>query len=605
MLFYSPVAFRADPCKCDANRGYSALHHAAAGGHLACVVFLVEFGVNVWTLNNAFRTALDVAATAAAAAGGGERIELVDYLDRVADERSAKDARGAAKQQATAVKDTERRLRKVRRREAAAQRKADVELARRKSTESLHRRSRKQPVPRRYSARPPVSPSFMNDELRREDGSGGGGGGVDSDRRCRRLDEGQVAKILNDLPEESTSSWTSENLRAAARNLLGRSAPTTTKSASSKAVTVLGMVEDVWRVPWPPSETVDTVGRVGMKSSVAVRPPAGRTARCEGTATAGERRYDVSDESRDVGDVRRDDLDDGTAMRRSAVRVVRNETLFVERGSDRPVDLALDGGGPSVGHPASNSDSGCGSYDSDQQEPNNANHGLFKGPGFGTMAFLHYQSMPVHQRRRQLYHDDHLRQYRGDQSTSGYDEDGYDNWCRSRFDGTPNDDDVDDVKFDAPSPSSSLRAAPLRRRCQQMQPTMFHDRVPSSRPASSPAAAPWMTTDVDEFLAAHDLLEYRDEFRRERVDTVAALTLLTDEDIRDQVGLPLGPRRILTDALDRLTLRHRRGVSTDGQGEDVRAWPSTVDRQGPLRRPPSSSVAVTSHEARALLSTRL
>lgn len=49
-----------DPDRCD-HFGSTALHCAAANGHINCVSFLVSFGVNLWALDNDFHTATDVA----------------------------------------------------------------------------------------------------------------------------------------------------------------------------------------------------------------------------------------------------------------------------------------------------------------------------------------------------------------------------------------------------------------------------------------------------------------------------------------------------------------------------------------------------------------
>lgn len=42
--------------------GLNALHLAAGRNHLNCVSFLVNFGVNMWALDNELRTAKDIAA---------------------------------------------------------------------------------------------------------------------------------------------------------------------------------------------------------------------------------------------------------------------------------------------------------------------------------------------------------------------------------------------------------------------------------------------------------------------------------------------------------------------------------------------------------------
>ena len=67
--------YSGDPDKCD-NYGNTALHCAAAKGHLNCVSFLVSFGANLWALDNDFHTCKDLAAIRG-------RDEILRYLDTV------------------------------------------------------------------------------------------------------------------------------------------------------------------------------------------------------------------------------------------------------------------------------------------------------------------------------------------------------------------------------------------------------------------------------------------------------------------------------------------------------------------------------------------
>lgn len=54
--------------------GYSALHHAVRNGHINCVSFLVNFGANVWVMDNDFHMPLDIAALE-------NREDIVKFLD--------------------------------------------------------------------------------------------------------------------------------------------------------------------------------------------------------------------------------------------------------------------------------------------------------------------------------------------------------------------------------------------------------------------------------------------------------------------------------------------------------------------------------------------
>ena len=72
---YHLICFRGDPDKCDFF-GNTALHHAAINGYMPCVTFLVNFGANVWLLDNDMQTALDHAAMR-------QHDDIVAYLDSV------------------------------------------------------------------------------------------------------------------------------------------------------------------------------------------------------------------------------------------------------------------------------------------------------------------------------------------------------------------------------------------------------------------------------------------------------------------------------------------------------------------------------------------
>ncbi|OTF69720.1 Ankyrin repeat and SAM domain-containing protein, partial [Euroglyphus maynei] len=70
-----------DPEKCD-NFGNTALHWAAQNGHIECVSFLISFGVNLWSLDNDYHTAKEIAAL-------NNRDEIVQLIDHVIAQQSA------------------------------------------------------------------------------------------------------------------------------------------------------------------------------------------------------------------------------------------------------------------------------------------------------------------------------------------------------------------------------------------------------------------------------------------------------------------------------------------------------------------------------------
>ena len=78
-----------DPDKCDIW-GNTPLHRAACNGHIHCISFLVNFGANIFALDNELRTALDVAASR-------DRHECVRLLDRAATEQNVANPRKVSK----------------------------------------------------------------------------------------------------------------------------------------------------------------------------------------------------------------------------------------------------------------------------------------------------------------------------------------------------------------------------------------------------------------------------------------------------------------------------------------------------------------------------
>lgn len=95
------------PEKCSALDGSTALHLAACRNHLNCVSFLVNFGVNVWLLDDNLHTAKDVATMHNAA-------EVLDFLDAVIARQSAVNTKAVQKAKQKASQLLEKRQRGLR-----------------------------------------------------------------------------------------------------------------------------------------------------------------------------------------------------------------------------------------------------------------------------------------------------------------------------------------------------------------------------------------------------------------------------------------------------------------------------------------------------------
>ncbi|KAG7165744.1 Usher syndrome type-1G protein-like [Homarus americanus] len=90
-----------EPDKCD-HYGNTALHCSSARGHMSCVSFLVNFGANIWALDNEFHTAKELAAM-------NNKDEILRYLDTVSAKQSMSDPKQVKKLQDKAQKDADKR----------------------------------------------------------------------------------------------------------------------------------------------------------------------------------------------------------------------------------------------------------------------------------------------------------------------------------------------------------------------------------------------------------------------------------------------------------------------------------------------------------------
>ncbi|TDH02876.1 hypothetical protein EPR50_G00157310 [Perca flavescens] len=91
----------------DPNRsdiwGNTPLHHAAANGHMHILSFLVNFGANLFALDNEYHTAMDVAASR-------DRMDCVRFLDAAASQQTNQNPKKVANLKKEAVKEAEKRV---------------------------------------------------------------------------------------------------------------------------------------------------------------------------------------------------------------------------------------------------------------------------------------------------------------------------------------------------------------------------------------------------------------------------------------------------------------------------------------------------------------
>ena len=93
------IYYRGKPEEHD-NYGNTALHLAAAKGHLNCVTFLINFGVNIWELDIDLHSAKDLAAI-------NNREDILKYLDSITAQQEATDPKLAKSLQKKAKKNAE------------------------------------------------------------------------------------------------------------------------------------------------------------------------------------------------------------------------------------------------------------------------------------------------------------------------------------------------------------------------------------------------------------------------------------------------------------------------------------------------------------------
>ncbi|KAK3090822.1 hypothetical protein FSP39_014941 [Pinctada imbricata] len=111
-----------DPDKPDLL-GFTSLHHACRNGHMNAVSFLVNYGCNIWSLDNEYHTAMDIAAL-----GGKENI--VSALDGEHARQKRLNPKSAEQQSQRAVKLADQNIKRYEQRQREAARYAEREQRR-------------------------------------------------------------------------------------------------------------------------------------------------------------------------------------------------------------------------------------------------------------------------------------------------------------------------------------------------------------------------------------------------------------------------------------------------------------------------------------------
>mgnify|MGYP002716831906 CR=1 FL=1 len=109
--------FSGDPEKCD-YFGNTSLHWAAQNGHLKCVSFLISFGVNLWSMDNEYHMAKEVAAL-------NNRDKIVQLIDHVVAQQSALNSKTVIKLKEKARLEAEKRIKLFRKMQQKTIRQAE------------------------------------------------------------------------------------------------------------------------------------------------------------------------------------------------------------------------------------------------------------------------------------------------------------------------------------------------------------------------------------------------------------------------------------------------------------------------------------------------
>ncbi|KAK0056481.1 Usher syndrome type-1G protein [Biomphalaria pfeifferi] len=117
--------------------GYTALHHAVSRGHMGVVSYLVNWGCNIYALDNDLHSALDIASM-------HNRPEIVRFLDIELARRQSKNPRQVAKLKEEALRTAESNIKKYEKRQEDAAKRAEKEQKKlqKEIEEGVHRDNR-------------------------------------------------------------------------------------------------------------------------------------------------------------------------------------------------------------------------------------------------------------------------------------------------------------------------------------------------------------------------------------------------------------------------------------------------------------------------------
>lgn len=152
---------RGDPEKCD-HYGNTALHFAAARGHMNCVTFLMNYGVNLFAKDIDYHTAKELAAM-------NDRQEILRYLDEQTARQERNDPKKVKSQIEKATKDAEKLVKEFTQVQEKARKLAEKEKKRlEKERQEMERSGFNKPlhIPETETVIP--RPSLSAQELRRD-----------------------------------------------------------------------------------------------------------------------------------------------------------------------------------------------------------------------------------------------------------------------------------------------------------------------------------------------------------------------------------------------------------------------------------------------------